>query len=63
MMWLWIVLALLSVLAVLFFWEACKISAEADARTEKAFQEMMKRRSQNAGGVSYEEGTSDANGS
>ncbi|MDD3410431.1 MAG: hypothetical protein PHY12_06445 [Eubacteriales bacterium] len=63
MMWLWIGLALLSAFAGLFFWEACKIGAEADAHTEKAFQEMMKRRSQNAGGVSYEEVTSDASGS
>ena len=63
MMWLWIGLALVSVFGALFFWGACKIGAEADARTEKAFQEMMKRRSQNAGGVSHEEVTNDVGGS
>ena len=63
MMWLWIGLAVLALLASLFFWSACVIGAQADARTDKAFWEMMARRSHEAGGVSREGVTSDANGS
>ena len=60
MTWLWIGLALLIMLAALFFWSACFIGAQADARMDKAFEEMMKRRSQNAGGALHEEGMNDA---
>ena len=63
MMWLWIGLAVLALLASLFVWGACVIGAQADDRTDKAFWEMMERRSHEAGGVLHEGVTSDADGS
>ena len=39
---------------------ACKVSAEADAQAEEAFQRMMERRSRNGNDVLHEEAIPDA---
>ncbi len=57
---IWIVLGLLFLFVALLFQGACKLGAEADARADQAFREMIERRSQTAGGVSCEK--EDANG-
>ena len=39
---------------------ACRVSAEADAQAEEAFQRMMERRSRNGNAVLHEEAIMDA---
>ena len=39
---------------------ACRVSAEADAQAEEAFQRMMERRSRNGDAVLHKEAISDA---
>ena len=51
--------SILSVLLLLVL-AACKVSAEADAQAEEAFQRMMERRSRNGDAVLHKEAIPDA---
>lgn len=62
MICLWIGLGLFFVFILLVTLAACKISAEADERMEREFQNMLERRSRDAGGVLHEEAVEDVKG-
>ena len=46
--------------SVLLVLAACRVSAEADAQAEEAFQRMMERRSRNGDAVLHKEAIPDA---
>ena len=50
----------LALAALLLMLAACRVSAEADAQAEEAFQRMMERRSRNGKAVLHKEAVMDA---
>lgn len=55
-----IILILMGSFLLLLVLAACKVSAEADAQAEEAFQRMMERRSRNGDAVLHKEAIPDA---
>ena len=57
---LFIALVLIVSFLLLLVLAACRVSAEADAQAEEAFQRMMERRSRNGDAVPHKEAVMDA---
>lgn len=57
---LFVAIVLIVSFLLLLVLAACRVSAEADAQAEEAFQRMMERRSRNGDVVLHEEAVMDA---
>ena len=57
---LFVALILIVAFLLLLVLAACRVSAEADAQAEEAFQRMMERRSRSGDAVLHEEAIPDA---
>ena len=57
---LFVAIVLIVSFLLLLMLAACRVSAEADAQAEEAFQRMMERRSRNGDAVLHKEAVMDA---